>query len=705
MRNTLRTAGTFLATVLLLNAIHNAQGDEGMWLFNDPPLQILKERYQFEPDASWLEHLQKSSIRFDNGGSGSFVSANGLILTNHHIGFDTLQKLSDAKHNYVKDGFLARTQAEEKPALDLELNVLMSIEDVTTRVNAVIKPGMTPEKAYQARRAVMADIEKESQDKTGLRSDVIELYGGAKFHLYRYKRYTDVRLVFAPEQQAAFFGGDPDNFEYPRYNLDVCFFRAYENGAPAKIEHYLKWSTQGVAENELVFVSGNPGHSNRQFTTAQLESMRDKQIPRSLQRLYRKEDLLTSWGARGDENERRVKKDLFSIANSRKALLGRLAGLMDPEFLSQKAHAEDELRKAAEANPAYTGLKDAWAQIQTSQQKLDQQVVPISLLEWGKGFDTPLFEIARTLVRHADEKIKPNGQRLPEFRDSNRDSLELGLFSDAPIYNDLETLKLSDALTWLTIEYGGPGNPIVKQLLAGKSPHERAVELISGTRLADVAFRKKLYALSPEEIAATHDPMIELARTIDSEARRLRKYEEEQAEVQTQAYGKINAARFALEKTHSYPDATFTLRLAFGTARGYQQDGENIPYETTIAGFYQRAEQHHNQPPFDLPSRWFARKDRLNLSTPFNFVSTADIIGGNSGSPVVNRAGEFVGIIFDGNIQSLVVGFAYSDKQSRAVSVCSQGIVEALKNVYDATELTDELLGNVAAPNQMTRVR
>src|SRR5438105_7277110 len=346
--------------------------DEGMWLFNDPPRKLLKERYNFEATDAWLEHVQKSSVRFNSGGSGSFVSADGLIMSNHHVGADALQKLSDKEHDYLRDGFQARTLAEEKRCTDLELNVLMSIEDVTARVNAAVKPGLSDEAAFKARRAVMAEIEKESQDKTGLRSDVVTLYQGGLYHLYQFKRYTDVRLVFAPEQQIAFFGGDPDNFEYPRYDLDICFFRAYDNGQPAKLEHNLKWSEKGTAENDLVFVSGHPGRTSRLLTVAELYYVRDYQLPKRLGRLFRNEVLLSSYSGRSAENARRAKEDLFGVQNSRKALNGELAGLLDPKVMDRKALDEKNLREVASKRADMKESLPAWDRIAAAQKVIGE---------------------------------------------------------------------------------------------------------------------------------------------------------------------------------------------------------------------------------------------------------------------------------------------------------------------------------------------
>jgi len=661
-----------------------------MWLFNDPPRKLLQERYQFEVTDAWLEHVQKSSVRFNSGGSGSFVSEDGLIMSNHHVGADALQKLSDQQHDYLRNGFQARTFDQERRCTDLELNVLMSIEDVTARVNSAVKSGLSDEAAFKARRAVIAAIEKESQDKTGLRSDVVTLYQGGRYHLYRFKRYTDVRLVFAPEQQIAFFGGDPDNFEYPRYDLDICFFRAYENGKPAKVQHFLKWSERGTSENDLVFVSGHPGHTSRLLTVVELEYLRDFQLPKRLSRLFRGEVILLSYSGRSQENARRARDDLFGAQNSRKALKGELAGLLNPKLMEKKVDAEKKLRQAVAARDDLKEALPAWDRIAAAQKVLGENASAFNLLEGAAGFRSQLFSIARTLVRAADEKPKPNGERLREFTESSLPSLELQLFSEKPIYDDLEELELADSLTYLAEEMGAT-NKLVELILAGQSPQERAATLVKGTKVKDVGFRKKLYAGGATAIAASSDEMIDLARLIDPDARAVRKIVETQGEAKQQAHAQIAKARFAIEGTSNYPDATFTLRLAFGNVKGYEEGGKHIPSHTTIAGLYTRAAEQEYRPPFDLPKTWLDRKRRLDLKTPLNFVSTADIIGGNSGSPTIDRKGELVGIIFDGNIQSLVLDFLYTDEQARALSVDSRGILESLRKVYDAKALASEL--------------
>ena len=682
----------FSAAILLMIPLSVTYGDEGMWLYNQFPKQLLKQKYGFEPTDAWLDHLRLSSVRFNSGGSGSFVSSKGLVMTNHHVGADALQKMSTADKDLLKTGYYARAAAEELKCVDLELNVLVKITDVTEKVNAEVKPGQPPAEAQQARRAVINTIEQEESKKSGLRSDVVTLYQGGQYHLYQFKKYTDIRLVFAPEHSIAFFGGDPDNFEYPRFDLDICFFRVYENGQPAKVEHFLSWSQAGAADGELTFVSGHPGRTNRQNTVAHLEYIRDVMAPQQLDVLRRREVLLQNYSGRSLENERRAGDELFGIQNSRKARLGGLAGLQDPAVIARKQAEEAELRSKVESNPDLKAkYSSAWDEVADTLKTIKTFRTEYNMLEAGSAFNSDLFGIAKTLVRMAAEDAKPNAQRLREFGEAGRASLEQQLYSEAPIFADLETVKLADSLGMM-MEQLGANNDTVKLVLAGKSPRVRAAELIAGSKLADVAERKKLAAGGQAGIAASTDTLIKLAVAVDPRSRELRKrFDEQYDEPQRQAYAKLAAARFAVLGNTVYPDATFTLRLAFGTVKGYEDEGKKIPPWTTMGGAFPHAEAHGSVDPFELPPSWLKNKDKISANTPFNFVSTADIIGGNSGSPVVNKAGELVGIIFDGNIQSLVLDYAFSDTQARAVSVHSASIQEALRKIYGATALADEL--------------
>jgi hypothetical protein len=686
------TVGTVaVAGILLMTP--SVLPDEGMWLFTNPPKRQLKEKYGFERDKAWYDHVMKSSVRFNSGGSGSFVSPDGLVMTNHHVGASDLQKMSDAQHNYLRDGFYAKTQAEEKKCEALELNVLQEIVDVTDEVNAAVKPDMKPDEAFAARRSIIAKITKESEEKTGLRSDVVTLYQGGQYHLYRFKRYTDIRLVFAPEKQIAFFGGDPDNFEYPRYDLDICFFRVYENDKPIKCEHYLKWSKAGAKDGELTFVSGHPGRTNRQNTMAELKYLREFGYPFVLQRLYRMEVEFSAWGARTEENQRRCEEMLFGIQNSRKARDGGLAGLLDPALMARKQSEEIRLREAVAADPKFKGAADAWDRIAEAEKKRLEHAKEYLMLEGAAGFNSDLFGIARTLVRAAEERPKPNGERLAEYADARLKSLEQQLFSEEPIYDDFEIVRLSDSLRLLCEQFGAD-NELVKKVLGGKSPRKQAADLILGSKLRSVEIRKKLYEGGKGAVDASDDPMILLVKLIDPESRQVRKFiETEVDEVKRQSHAQIAKARYALNGDSDYPDATFTLRLSYGAVKGYEENGKKIPFETNFAGMYDWSNEHHDKYPFNLPPRWEKSKDKLDLSTPLNFVCTADIIGGNSGSPVINADAEVVGLIFDGNIQSLVLDFIYDDTEARAVAVHSRGIIEALRKVYEANDLADEITG------------
>jgi hypothetical protein len=685
-------AALLLAVLLVLHAAPAVFGDEGMWLFNNPPKKYLEDKYGFKVTDKWLEHVQKSSVRFNSGGSGSFVSPDGLVITNHHVGLDALQKLSNLHKgkDYVKDGFHAKTRDQEFKTEGMELNVLMSMEDVTERVNGAVK-GLPPEKAAAARRGAINEIEKEAQKKAGLKAQVVTLYQGGLYHLYLFKKYTDVRLVFAPEQQIGFYGGDPDNFEYPRYDLDICLFRVYENDKPARIEHYLTWSKGGAKDKELVFVSGHPGRTSRLSTVAELEYLRDTGFPFLMQRLNRWEVLLAEFSGRSEENARIAREFLFSVQNSRKARVGGLAGLLDPALIDRKKADEARLQAAWKKSPGEG--PSPWERIAAAQKVRKANIRRYTVLEGGSGFNSELFGYARTLLRAAEERAKPNAERLREYGEANLETLKEQLESDERIYDDYEIIKLADGLTFLCAGLGYD-DALVQKILAGKSPRVRAVELVKGCKLKDKAERQKLFEGGKDAVEKANDPMIALARLVDPEARAVRKViETEVEEVGRQAYAEIARAKFALEGTSTYPDATFTLRLAFGVVKGYEEDGKHIPFETDFAGLYERAKEHNDREPFNLPPRWVKHKQDLNLKTPFNFVCTADIIGGNSGSPVINRDAEFVGIIFDGNIQSLVLDFAFTEEQARAVSVCSPAIIEALRKVYDAGALADELTG------------
>jgi hypothetical protein len=660
------------------------RADEGMWLFNALPLDHLKSSYDFEPTDQWANHLMKSSVRFNVGGSASFVSSNGLVLTNHHVGSDTLAKLSTSENNYLKDGFLAQTNADELKAPDLELNQLVNITNVTDQVNAKIEGDMDDATAATARRKIIAEIEQAAKDQSGLRSNVVTLFGGGRYHLYQYKKYTDVRLVWAPESAAAFFGGDFDNFNYPRFCLDACIFRVYENDQPAVIEHFLKWSQNGPAENELVFVSGNPGRTSRIYTVEALKTQRDHILPYSLNYFRRREILLQQYALRGVEEARQAKDDLFGIQNARKLYTGKLQGLQDPAILDSKIAAEKKLREQIAADPALAKYDEAFAEIEEIQNQ------KIARLGTGVRISSQLFEIAQTLVQMAEEDTKPSPQRLPKFRDSSRESLNQKLFSAAPIYKGLDQALLADSIG-RTVELLGADSAICRQILQGASPAQLASDAVNKTKLDNVEFRKQLAAGGATAINASDDPMIQLAQSVDDHVRAEQKESEQMREAQRQAYASIAEALFATQGTATYPDATFTLRLAFGRVKGYELNGKQIPAWTTMGGAFKHSENHQGLEDYRLPDSWLKNQKNIDPNTPYNFVSTADIIGGNSGSPVVNKDLQLVGLIFDGNLQSLSADYQYDDRQARSTSVHSSAIEEALRTIYGASHVADQL--------------
>ena len=680
-----------LAVTFLFSTV--ASADEGMWLYNKAPKDKIKTKYGFELTQQWLDHVRLSSVRFNNGGSGSFVSADGLTFTNHHVGAACVQQLSTGGHDYIKSGFYAKTQAEEAKCPSLELNQLVGIEDVTDKVNAGVKPDMSAADAGQAQRAAMSQIEKDCSTSSGLRCDVVTFYSGQVYNLYEYKKYTDVRLVFAPEFDAAFFGGDPDNFTYPRYDLDITFFRVYEDGHPAHLENYLRWSRTGVKDNDLIFVSGHPGSTSRLQTLAQMQFTRDVSYPMTLAFLKRRIALLQDFSKQSEENARIAKEDIFGLQNSQKAITGYESGLLDKSIMDSKSADEAKLRAFYKSDSKNDGAPDPWDEIAQAMNVQRDIFKQLSYLERLRGFASGLPQIARVLVRAAEEKPKPNAERLREFRDSALPSLEQQLFSTAPVYKNLDTVMLADSLADMQ-EQLGKDNPDVQKVLSGKTPADAAKDLIAGTKLDDVAVRKQLYEGGQAAIDASTDPLILAMKAIEPDALAVRKQFDDKIDSVVRRDGTIIAkARFAQSGFSQPPDATFTLRLSYGQVKGYKENGKDIPYATNIAGAYEHAAEHNNEAPYKLPESWMSAKSKLDLKTPLNFVSTADIIGGNSGSPTVNKNGEVVGIIFDGNIESLPWQFAYSDVQGRAVSVDARGIQEALRKIYGAGALADELIG------------
>ena len=694
-----------LIAVLFAGTV-SSLADEGMWTFDNPPRKHWKERYQFEPSDSWLEQLRLSSVGLETA-SASFVSPDGLLMTNQHVGRSQIAKLSTSDRNLIKDGFYARTRQEELRCPDMEARVLVSYHDVTTRVKSAVRAGASDGEAREQRGAEISRIEKESSGTPGFRNEVVTLYNGGEFWLYKFKRYTDVRLVFAAEEQIAYFGGDYDNFTYPRYNLDISFFRAYENGAPAKTERHLKWSGTGPVEGELIIVSGYPASTARLLTNAQLQYHRDIGMPLQRRSWTARRDALLRYAAAGTEQARRASTPRLSLDNSLKRLVGQQSGLDNTRLMSKKQDEEKKLKSEIARRPdLQRAYGNAWTQIDLAYKGLREMdkriafstITPLRVDSFAVSFGNPvsrLAAIAVTLVRYSEEISKPNDKRYEEFRDSRVESLKEALFSQAAIYPDMDEALLAAWLEDVKKELG-PQDPFVQAALGTSTPSEVAKHAVAGTKLGDQAVRKRLFEGGSTAIAQSDDPMIQLARRVEPIVRQLRSwYEDRVLNVEASAAQKIAEARFAVYGKTIPPDANSQLRISYGTVLGYEEDTTLVPFRTTFYGLYDRAEGFNQKPPYDLPKRYQEGRSLLELSTPLNFVYTADTIGGNSGSPIVNRAGEIVGVNFDSNIQKLPNRYMYIDEAegSRAIGVHSAAIIEALKKLYGAQSLVDEIMG------------
>jgi hypothetical protein len=678
-----------LLLMLLVAGAATLAADDGIWLFNQFPKQTVKQKYGFDVTDRFLDRMRAGTVRFYGIASGSFVSPSGLLFTNHHVASECIQQLGSKEHDYMANGFSAKTEAEEQKCPDLEADVLLSMTDVTASVKEGVQPSAPAAEASRLRRANTARIEKDCAAGGGLRCEVVTLYSGEQFHLYRYKKYTDIRLVFAPETDVAAFGGDPDNFTYPRYCLDIVFFRAYEGGRPASTPDYLHWSKEGVKDGELIFVPGSPGSTGRLNTMAQLEFFRDTSYPFVLSHLGSLIKTLKVYSAKSTENQRVAADSLSSEQNSYKAYTGFLAGLRDPKLMAAKTKEEKELRDAVAKDPKMNeAFSKAWDQMAAAYREYGEFFKQYWLLESFAGRGSELLTIARDVSRLAEERGKPNEQRLREYRDSALPGVEASLFADIPIVDSMDVAVLTNYLEALKQTLGA-SDPTVKAVLNGKSPADAAKEYVSTSKLRDIAERKRL-AADPALVKASQDGMIRLALALDPRARELRKrYEDRVDAVVSENGAKVAQARFAVQGSGAYPDATFTPRVSFGAVKGYRNKaGRSVLYATDFAGLFRRAT---GKEPFRLPPSWLTSKAKLNLATPFNFVSTADTHGGNSGSPTLNTKGEVVGILFDGNIEGLPNRFIYTEEQARSVHVAAQGIVESLRNVYGADRLLTEL--------------
>jgi len=680
----------------------SAQADEGMWPFNHLPRAELKRKYGFEPSDSWLAHLRRSSLRVGGGCSGSFVSSSGLTLTNHHCAQECLSRLSTPQHDYTQKLFYAKTAAEERVCPGYEILQLSEISDVTARLQKATH-GLAGEAFHTAMRAESARIEKECAQAVGIKCDVVSLYHGGLYELYQYLRYEDVRLVFAPEAEIAFFGGDPDNFNFPRYDLDLTFLRAYEQGRPVQTSDYLSFAHVGLKANDITFVSGNPGSTSRLLTIAQFEYLRDHQLFEALLGLARYRGFLTEYGKRDPEAKRVSSSELFWVENVFKAIRGEQQALSDKAFFEGLRARERDLRSRVAADPVLKSkYGGAWAAIEKAQARQAELAKEYS---WIEGSDSrpsrvisPFLVWARQLARAAEERPKKNEDRLEEYADAQLPSLEQRLFAQGPIKIQFEIAKLAYDLGVLREDLG-VDHPFVEKVLGKSSPLELATALIKGSSLQSVAGRKRLFAGGKAAIAASKDRMIQLALAIEPDARAIRARVEEEIEpVITKNAELIAHARFDVYGMNSYPDATGSPRLSFGTVRGWRENGKLNSAFTKLGGAFERAT---GRDPFALPRTWTEKEERLDKETPFNFVTDNDITGGNSGSPVVNREGEFVGLVFDGNIHSLGGAFGFDMAQNRMVAVDARAIVQALDKVYGADRIALELTGSaeLAAPS------
>ena len=662
---------------------------EGIWLFEQFPKARVERAYGISLPGSLLDRIRNSSVRLNNGGSGSFVSRDGLILTNHHVASDCIQQLSSEHADYMKDGFYAAMRSQEKPCPDLEVNVLLRSEDVTARVKSVWADGHDSAAISRLYRAQMARIEKACAESTGNRCDVVTLYSGEMFHLYQYRKYTDVRLVFAPENAVAMFGGDPDNYTYPRFCLDVSFLRAYEKGEPVRVQHFLPWSRAGAREGELSLVSGHPANTGRLATISELEFHRDVVYPCVIDHLRGLIAEMAAYSSVSAENKRVAAADLFDLQNSFKAYSGFLAGLREPELMNRKRDEEQTLRDFVQADKRlFKEYGRIWDGVAAAYAAFAKIYRPYMMWEKFPARSSSLFTLARVLVRMREEGKKPSEHRLREFRETALAPKRQYVTSVIPIYPSFEVTVLASYFRSLKTEFG-VDHPLVKRVLNGREPDVAARWYVESSKLSDVEFRKALLA-DGHMLEASDDSMLELVRRIEPEARQMRTHFEDKVEAGIYASAsQIARIRFAKYGTEAYPDATFTLRLSYGAAKGYvNAKGKAVPYATTFAGLFRRAT---GVEPFALPKRWLAAKPRLRLRTQMDFVTTADTHGGNSGSPTINLRGEVTGILFDGNIESLANRFVYRDRVERSVHVSTAGITEALRVVYQARPLLSEL--------------
>jgi len=669
--------------------------EEGFWTFDQPPVDYLKQQYSFELTPEWLDHVQRSSCRLNDGGSGSIVSANGLVLTNYHVGFGQIQKLSTPENDYIANGFIAHSYTDEIPTTDLEIDILYSIENITERVHQAAAHLTDPTAIKTARDAEIARIEQAANAQGDLVYEVVELYNGSQFKLYGYRRYTDIRLVFAPEMFTAYFGGDLDNYTYPRWSLDFALFRIYENEKPLKAEHFLQWNPEGATNKELVFVSGHPGNTRRLQTVTQMAFDRDYLIPFQLRELQVLRQAVYAYEARGMEQARQARPDHAFVENMLKRVGSWAVGLNDSTIFNQQIRREQALRDFVQTDPALAATYgNLWNDIDQAYSNFEtfykHHFVEDRLFGW-KG---SLIGKARTIVEWVTEIEKPNEERLEDYRDSNLESLAYEVFSEAPVYAEKEAFLFGERFQFIADELG-KDDPFVQTLFEGKPPRDVAQEAILNSRLVDAAYRRELVEGGVAAVEASTDPLIVLARRVVPMLRQYHEQYKNQVKSVIETQGSLLAdLMFQQHGSELPPDANFTLRLSFGTVSGYPYNGTVAPYQTTLYGLFDRAYGFNNQFPFQLPQRYREAEEQLNLRTPYNFVLEADVVGGNSGSPVVNREGKLVGLIFDGNIESIISTYIYNAEQGRSVAVHPAIMLEVLDKIYGAPHLVQELLGS-----------
>jgi V8-like Glu-specific endopeptidase len=682
----------FIAIALVLGLSVGLNADEGMWTFENFPRAEVAKKYGVQITDQWLDQVQKSVVRLETGCSASFVSPEGLVLTNHHCVATCLADNSTAQRDLVGNGFNAATLPDEIRCQGSEASVLTSTENVTARVTKAIA-GVRGAEVAAARNKLLTTLESDCEAAakkagTPLSCEAVTLYQGGQYWLYKYKRYDDVRLAFAPEHAVAAFGGDPDNFQFPRWCLDFSLLRVYENGKPAATPNHLRVEWAGAKEGEATFVAGHPGTTQRMMTVEQLKTQRSAVLPFWLLRFSELRGRLIQYSKTSPEAARTAKDYLDTIENTHKVRRMQLGSLLDDRMMDRKVEEEEGLRKRVASDPSLKESAGAWADIARAEQRYRDILMPYTWLEGGAGFNSELFGYARQLVRAAAERAKPNGERLREYTDAGLARLRPALEATSPVYPELEQVRLSYALERMR-EYLGPDHPVVTSVLGARTPDERARELVTGSTLGDPAVRLKLLDGGQAAISASKDPMIALARDIDTESRRLRKiYEEEVEGPQRVAQQRIADARFKVLGTGVYPDATFSLRLSYGAVAGWSEAGTKVDPFTRLDRLYARAT---GAPPFALPKSWLDARPRLDMNARANFVTTNDIIGGNSGSPMINAAGRIVGLIFDGNIHSIAGSYWFDAQMNRSVAVHPDYIRTALAQVYSAPRLAKEL--------------